>query len=358
VDSDPRTQLICYANTALTSPEAAAGTVAGVQPDVLGPPYQRQVIDLGHDDEGPVVATLVSRRATTPTDRAVLYVHGWADYFFQTHLADFYVDRGWDFYALDLRKHGRSLLPHQTPNFCRSVTEYFTELDQAATIIRADHGTLLVNGHSTGGLTTALWAHARRADGVLDGLFVNSPFFDFNAGWFLRRPAAAVVGRIGDYRIVPLGFSSAYGESLHRDHHGAWDYDLTWKPVGGFPVRAGWLRAIRRGQQRLRAGLEIDVPVLVASSMRSLRRREWSEAAMNADTVLDVAHMARWAATLGRHVTVVRFDGGLHDLTLSAPPVREQVFSEVDRWVRTYVAGAPAAGTRPTVPDAVPEGAG
>ncbi|HET8660245.1 MAG TPA: alpha/beta hydrolase, partial [Micromonosporaceae bacterium] len=76
--------------------------------DVLGAPYERHTIELGSDDEGAVVATLVRRRADAPTRRAVLYVHGFNDYFFQTHLADFYVARGWDFYALDLRKCGRS----------------------------------------------------------------------------------------------------------------------------------------------------------------------------------------------------------------------------------------------------------
>lgn len=86
-----------------------------MEPDLLGPPYERHTIDLGSDDEGPVVATLVRRRAERPSRRAVLYVHGFVDYFFQTHVADFFAARGWDFYALDLRKYGRSLLPHQTP---------------------------------------------------------------------------------------------------------------------------------------------------------------------------------------------------------------------------------------------------
>src|SRR5688572_32947397 len=109
--------------------------------------------DLDPDDEGPVVATLVRRRAERPTRRAVLYVHGFNDYFFQTHLADFFVERGYDFYALDLRKYGRSLLAHQTPNFTRSMGEYFPELDEAARIIREEEGheQLVVAAHSTGG---------------------------------------------------------------------------------------------------------------------------------------------------------------------------------------------------------------
>ena len=44
----------------------------------------------------------------------MLYVHGYNDYFFQKHAADFYTGLGISFYALDLRKPGRSLLPHQT----------------------------------------------------------------------------------------------------------------------------------------------------------------------------------------------------------------------------------------------------
>ena len=114
-----------------------------------------------------MVATLVRRRASTPTRRAVLWLHGLADYFFQTHVADFFVDLGYDFYALDLRKYGRSWREHQTPNFCRSLDEYLPELDQAAQIIRHEegHDTLVVMAHSTGGLIASLWVHRRRAPG-------------------------------------------------------------------------------------------------------------------------------------------------------------------------------------------------
>ncbi len=325
--------------------------------DVLGEPYQRHTIDLGTDDEGPVVATLVRRRAETPSRRAVLYVHGFVDYFFQTHLADFFTELGWDFYALDLRKYGRSLLEHQTPNFCRSLTDYWPELDEAARIIREvdGHDQLLVAAHSTGGLITSLWAHVRQGAGTIDGLFLNSPFFDFNAPWLVRRPLVSAVGRVGSrspYRIVPLGITGLYGQSLHADHHGEWSYDLTWKPLRGFPVRTGWLEAIRRGQRRLRAGLAIDVPVLLACSTRTFRGKRWHDGIRLADAVLDVEHMVRWAPRLGPHVTIARFDGGMHDLTLSGPEVRARVFHELGQWVRAFV--EPRAGRTATTVDVPP----
>ncbi|WFE30133.1 alpha/beta hydrolase [Solwaraspora sp. WMMD791] len=326
-----------------------------MQPDILGPPYEQQVIELDPDDEGRVVATLVRRRADRPAGRAVLYLHGFIDYFFQTHLADHFVRGGWDFYALDLRKYGRSLLPHQTPNFCRDLSDYFPELDAAARIIREQDGneTLLVNGHSTGGLIAAIWADARASQGVApDGLFLNSPFFDLNAPWLVRRPLAAAVRRLTHrtpYRVVPVGLSGVYGQSVHASQRGEWDYDLAWKPLAGFPVRAGWLAAIQRAQRQLRAGLQITAPVLLACSSRSYRSRRWHDAATLADAVLDVEHMARWAPRLGRHVTVVRIDGGLHDLTLSRQPARDELFSELDRWLRAYFTSEPS-GPDPAQP--------
>jgi len=320
--------------------------VADVEIDVLGKPYERRVIDLGHDDEGPLIATLVSRRAERSTGRAVLYVHGFVDYFFQTHLADFYVDRGWDFHAIDLRRYGRSLLPHQTPNFTTDLSEYFTELDIAAELIGAE--TLLVNGHSTGGLVASLWAHARRDRKMIDGLFLNSPFFEFNMPWLMRGPALAGVARLGrrrPRRPVPRGLESLYGQSLHINYRGEWDYNLAWKPIEAFPIYAGWVGAIRSAHRQLWAGLDIPAPVLVACSTRTFRGGKWHESINVADAVLDVEHIVRHAPRLGQHVTLVRIDGGIHDLTLSGPQPRERLFTEVGRWIDAYVTptdGGPA----------------
>lgn len=337
-----------------------------MQPDLLGPPYERQTIDLGRDAEGPVVATLVRRQAERPSDRAVLYLHGFVDYFFQAHLADFFVAHGWHFYALDLRKHGRSLLPHQTPNFCHDLTEYFPELDAAVRLIRERdrNRTLLLNGHSTGGLVAVLWAHARRDTGYVNGLFLNSPFFDPNLPGPIRRPVLDTMLRLArrtPYRTIPFGLSEVYGSSLHAAHRGEWSYNLDWKPLAGFPLRVGWLAAIRRGQRQLHAGLDIPVPVLIASSAASFRERVWHDSATAADAVLDVTHMARWAPKLGRHVTLVRIDGALHDLSLSARAVRQRVFTELARWVYAYVApndgsaNAPASPSGPRHRNAVAE---
>jgi alpha-beta hydrolase superfamily lysophospholipase len=313
-----------------------------VDEDVLGSPYERLTIDLDDDDEGKVVATLIRRRSETPTARAVLHVHGFSDYFFETHLADFFIDNGFDFYAIDLRKHGRSLFAHQTANFITDIASYFTELDEALRIIREvdGHTRVLISAHSTGGLTTPLWAHRRRADGVIDGLFLNSPFFEFNVTAAVRAtvgPTFSAIARRRPYALVPAGLNQVYGRSIHADYDGEWQYDLAWKPLGGFAVRAGWLSAIRSAQARLQRGLDIQAPVLIGTSDTMYRATTWSERAHSADAVLNPADMWRYGPGIGRHVTLVRFDGARHDLVLSRKPVRDAVFAELTAWMGAYL---------------------
>ncbi len=312
--------------------------------DVLGPDYEAVEIPLGHDREGAVSATLVSRRGPGPTGRAVLYVHGFVDYFFQTHLADFYVAQGFDFYALDLRKYGRSLRPYQTPNMIDSLSDHFAELDEAVRIIREDHDVLLVNGHSTGGLITALWADRVKGRGLVQGLFLNSPFFDLNESAPNRIAGTGLARALRGIRpqaVLPAGLSPVYVTTIHRDHQGEWDFDLRLKPLEGFPVRAGWLAAVRRGQKRLHAGLAVDVPVLVMCSARTVPAEPAGDGITGSDIVLDVEHIARWSPKVGAHLTLVRIEGALHDVVLSARPARERAFAELSRWIGAHL---PAKG--------------
>ena len=131
--------------------------------DVLGEPYLAETIPLPPDDEGEVVATLVRRTAAGPTTKAVLHLHGFADYFFQTGYADWWAERGYDFYALDLRKYGRSLRPHQTPNYVTDLRDYYPEIDEAWQRVteRDGHTDVVISAHSTGGLVVGLWADDR-----------------------------------------------------------------------------------------------------------------------------------------------------------------------------------------------------
>ncbi len=311
--------------------------MAELRTDVLGAPYSSETLALRPDEEGEVVATLVHRPADAPTRKAVLHLHGFCDYFFQTGAADFWVRNGYDFYALDLRKYGRSLRPHQTPNYVDDLSTYYEELDLAFARISQEHDHLVFSAHSTGGLTLPLWLHDRRHSAA--GVFLNAPWIDMHGPAFTRllaMPAIHHLGAVRPMRQIPRNVSGGYGRSLHRDFQGEWDYNLAWKPVASWPVYAGWIRAVRTGQARIERGLEVDAPVLLVSS--ALSGRPTSDVDLRTtDVVLDVERMRRRAARLSRHMTIAQVPGALHDVTLSPEPARTEVYEEIQRFLSAYV---------------------
>ena len=299
-------------------------------------PVSEDVPVAGEPVDVDLVATLV-RRQDARTRRAVLYLHGWNDYFFQTHLAEHWAAMGYDFHALDLRRYGRSHRRGQLFGYVVDLDDYTQEIDAAIEIIRADHDELLLMGHSTGGLIAALWASDH--PGVADGLVLNSPWLDLQGSAMVRALGGPVIDRLGaslGTAILKLPDAGFYARVLHADKDGEWTYDTDLKASPSPPVRVGWLRAILQGHQRVAAGLDIDSPVLVMCSARSDFRRKWSEDFKQADTVLDVEQISARAGRLGSDVTLRRFDGGLHDLVLSAPEVRKRVLAAMEHWTLDY----------------------
>ena len=286
--------------------------------DRLLPGYAARALTFPYDYDGPVGATLVRLPAGDAPRGAVLYVHGFVDYFFQRHMAERFAAEGYAFYALDLRKHGRSLLPHQHPNFCKDIAEYHVDLTAALEVIGVP---VLLAGHSTGGLVCSLYAAIGERRGQVRALWLNSPFFDWNVPAFKRAQlgVAALLGRAFPLMNDSGGLHPAYARSLHREFGGEWDYDLQLKPARGFPVYFGWIGAIMAAQARVHAGLQIPCPVLTMHSDES-------------DIILDWRHIAKWGRTLGKKAAVLAFPGGLHDLVLSRREVREAVFSALFAW--------------------------
>lgn len=327
-------------------------------PDILGEPFEQLTLPLRPDAEGEVVATLVRysppprlhlhRRPAADTD--VLYVHGWSDYFFQTELAEFWHDQGARFHALDLRKYGRSLRDGQTPGFVDDLAVY--DEDIAAALAAIGHGEtsaedaaprprsrrLILLGHSTGGLTLSLWAD--RHPGRADALILNSPWLEFqarSAGRAALTPLIDLHARIDPKAAMPnvdLGF---YSRTVSRTMDGEWDYDLTWRPIRGFPVHPAWLVAVLAGHARVAAGLHIDAPVLTLLSARSTLLPHWTPDMLTSDVVLVVRDIAQRALQLGPTVTVSWLEDALHDVFLSRPPVRQAAYASITQWMRGYL---------------------
>ncbi len=290
------------------------------------------------DYEGEVVATLLHRAPDTASTKAMLYIHGYGDYYFQYHVGEFFRDLGYHVYALELRKYGRSLLPHQRPNYTRSMTEYFPDIDKAISYIRdAGQETIVLNGHSTGGLTASLYAARGENRSDINALLLNSPFFAFSGSGVEKAGISLFAGlsRFNKKAYLPRESTGLYGRSIHDDYVGEWDYNLTWKPIDGFPLYYSWLKAIRGGHKQVRKGLNLEIPVLVLHSDSSYVGDTLSPQALRMDAVLDVDLMHKRAQNLGEQVTIEVVEDAMHDVFLSREEVRREAFRRTEVWLGT-----------------------
>ena len=301
--------------------------------------YHIQHLILQPDYEGEVIATLIEHPKNGNNETAVLYIHGYVDYFYQTHVADWFVNNGVDFYALELRKYGHSILEHQKPNNTRSISEYFEEITTSLRMLKEDkkYNNVILYGHSTGGLTSSLYCSLGEATHLIDGLFLNSPFLAFNLSKTLVRsiiPLVARMGRKEPDREIHAPHSDLYVKSIHKDFFGEWDFNLMWKPKSGFPIYAGWVNAIYEAHRKIDEGLNIDQPILVLHSDKSCKyATDWDESILTTDCVLNIEDIQRKSKLLGANLSIHAIPNAIHDVFLSKPEVRDVAFEQVRQWL-------------------------
>lgn len=303
--------------------------------DILGPPFE--ATEINHTDGAS--CTVVRLRHSSPAASGILYIHGFSDYFFQAEMARVFYNAGYDFYAVDLRRYGRSLRQGETMfSVERDLSEYFPDIQSGINVMQADgvrHIVLL--GHSTGGLTAALYMATGNPSPLITRLVLNSPFLDWNMPYLMRKAAVPVVSMLGRFfprMKVHQRSDATYARSLARKLGGEWDYNRQWEPDIMPDPDAAWVRAIDRGQRRLmRHASNVKVPVLLLHSDSTARQGDPDEKFRRADAILDVALIAARGRRLGDRVTEVTVSGGLHDLSLSSLPVREFFFRVILDWL-------------------------
>lgn len=309
-------------------------------PDILEG-YEARYVNQGESFDGPCRSTIIRKLAKSPSRRAYLYVHGFNDYFFQKEMGDRFVDSGYNFYAVDLRRYGRSWQPWQWPFNVRRQKEYFNDIDSAIAQIKRDGNTdITLSGHSTGGLTVAYYAACKGKDIPVDRIVTNSPFLEFNFPPFMRNVAAPVIGffgKISPNSKITQSHCDGYAYSLLKQYHGQWDYNTDWKMIYSPPVTYSWIGSIKGAQNHLmKHAADICVPILVMHSSRKVDGCSWAPDFQWGDCVLDPAHINQRGLRLGRVREVCAIDSGIHDLILSEPGPRNAAYDTIFSFLRRY----------------------
>ncbi|MEC4115123.1 alpha/beta hydrolase [Myroides pelagicus] len=288
-----------------------------------------------NDYDGRVVTTLIESRGNKPEfSKTVLYIHGFNDYFFQTHMMEYINANSINFFAIDLRKYGRSLLEGQHPNYCESMREYFPDIDYAVNFIFGQNKDVqfYLMGHSTGGLLATYYAKYGLLRNRLQGLLLNSPFLDFNVPFYVK----PFIETVAKYKTSSNVFASIdslpslYGESLHKGCLGEWDFDLRYKPITPFPAFFSWILAVRQAQTLIKEAPNLgSLPILLMRSSLTGDSFKKTAVTFESDIVLNVQDMNRIGSKLSDRVEEAIFEGGVHDLVLSKKSIRTKVLETI-----------------------------
>ena len=309
--------------------------------DILGDDFQQTTLALEDDYEGEVVATIIRKKSLVQSSKAVLYIHGFNDYFFQSEMANHFNSEGFNFYALDLRKYGRSFLSHQKLNNVRSLEEYDEEINKTLQLIHLEENNKVVLlGHSTGGLIVTNYAGRHLNSSLFHCVICNSPFYEFNLNSFERKIGIPILSFLGKYipnNKISSGLSKFYGHSLHKDMFGEWSYNLNWKPHEIPKVGLSFIRAIHNGHKNIQNHLKLNVPLLVMHSDKTIYEKKWTENFMHGDAVLNVQHIEYYAKKIKGDVTTHTINNGMHDLFLSKIPVRNLAYKTLFDWLKTKI---------------------
>lgn len=303
--------------------------------------YEARYVNQGEAFDGPCRSTIVRKLCPKGSRRAFLYIHGFNDYFFQAEMGERFVDSGYNFYAVDLRRYGRSREPWQYPFNVRKMDEYFNDIDSALAQMRRDGNTdITLGGHSTGGLTVAYMGAVKGKDVGVDRIVTDSPFLAWNFSPFMRKIAIPVVGFFGKFiknGKIKQGRCDGYAYSLLKQYDGQWEYNTDWKMIYSPPVTMSWIHAISAAQgAAMKHRADISVPILVMHSSRKIDGCNYTPEFKTGDAVLDPFMIQERGVKLGHVRQVCAIDSGLHDLILSFEPHREAAYDTIFSFIRRH----------------------
>ncbi|WP_063337934.1 MULTISPECIES: alpha/beta hydrolase [unclassified Marinomonas] len=316
-----------------------ANLIVSEEDDILGSDFKAITLKPAEQQ----ICTLIHYQAQAniePAGIALLYVHGYTDYFYQAGLAEFFAELGCDFYAVDLHGYGRSIRPFQADHNKNQFSNYYHDLDACLNTMAAKGvKRCVILGHSTGGLIVSRYLsneYSSRSDSInIIGLILNSPFLSLpmplnEEKW--RLPLYNFISKALTHISLPAKTATPYAQTLHESLAGEWGYRLDWKPSQGSPLSFNWVHKIIQ-EQALCLQTQCDIPTLLCRSSKSTYKSPNVAEIKQGDGVLDVENMEAKAKCIFTELDIAIIDKGFHDIYLSPIDVRLTYLDKIKHWL-------------------------
>ena len=264
--------------------------------------------------------------------KAFIWIHGFNDYFYHFHISDLLYESSYDFYHITLHNYGETLTDKRY--YTDDLRNYFIDIDNSLEyIIKKNYEKLFLYGHSLGGLITSVYCLDGTYREIIDGLILNSPFYDFyntKKMEFLIKNVAYYIGKY--FPTLSLRKADKKPNSYSAEILKKFYFEPNLKLVHNSEIYAGWITTVINFQQLIKNNkLKIDIPVLIFYSNKS----DYSNTT-NCDNVLDVKEIDKYCNNLSNHITKIEINKGIHDIfTSDKEPLDKSIFYLL-KWLKQF----------------------
>ena len=269
-------------------------------------------------------------------ENALIWIHGYNDYYFHFHVGNELLKNGYDVYAITLRNFGKIAKDRRYIHYVKSWNSYFEDINNSLQWITKNkkHKKFVLYGHSTGGLISTIYMNEGKYKNIFNGLILNSPFFDFYGSdleEFMIKYIFYYIAYIFPTFVASSGSNKIYKVPFYKNMLKRYHFNQNYKLTYPSHVFVSYLQNAAYQQNRIQNNkINISKPILVLHSEKSTR---WPECNDNTDCVLDVNEIKKYSKLIGNNVKLQSLNGAIHDVLLSKDKISKKGIDYVTKFL-------------------------
>lgn len=276
--------------------------------------------------------SLLTFKENKENTKAFIWIHGMNDYFHHYHIADELLKNGFNVYAITLRNYPKGDTDRRYLFYTDDMGDYIEDIDLQLGWILANKSPkkVVLYGHSTGGLVSTAYMHEGKHKDKINGVVLNSPFFDFHdssMNEFILKNLIPIIALVSPRFVVKSGENELTGPDYFKDVLSRYHFNQNKKLTYPYHVFAGWINTVAKYHTKVQMQkIQIRMPILVLMSSKT---NDTCKGVQDGDCVLDVQEIKKYASTLGTSVKIQEYTDAIHDVLLSNDVVVKNAMVDV-----------------------------
>jgi alpha-beta hydrolase superfamily lysophospholipase len=269
--------------------------------------------------------------------KTILWIPGFNDYYYHFFIGEKFLKEGYDIYAITLRRYEENNL---TPFYTNDLSEYIKDINNLLPyILKEKYEKILFYGHSTGALVSILYCNEGLYKKKINGLILNSPFFEFNLDIISLLYIKYIVYYLAYY--FPTFLLRKYDEKVKNSLTSEIIKRFYINPNKKFTclpqVYFGWTRTIILNQTKIQKGeVKLKIPILILHSNNSIYP-SINKTTENGDDTLNIDDIIKYSTYIGNNVKRISIENAIHDVFCSTEIPRNIAIDKMFDWLNKTI---------------------